>query len=539
MPEFTILGDPGAIRARAAGMRAKGDKFLGTAQALGEVSTGGWSGRAADHFREAFETEPRRWYDAGDGFVRGAWSLEVYADAVAAAQARAAWAEGEYARGEELTVQARAAYEADVARARREVAEAAAGGQLMTLTILPFEDPGEAVRAGAVAEFAAASAELESAAQVCADGVRAGCAAAPEERSWLESGLAAVGGFFAGAGEATWDLLTLPGSPISLLSDGLDLASGHLTAEEMAVKYRLKVETVGEMAEALAEDPVGFGENLGKALVDWDTWADDPARALGHLVPDAVAAVLTAGAGAVATRGAKGAADVADAAGDLASTGRGLDELENLDDLGGLSRADNIDALHRYDDVPQAPQGTWRHADDPELEPWLDEVTASHPELSREGVRGTYDYTTDDGYHRMNSEMRAPQVGDEAAAVRDRIARTNEGLDHLPHYEGTTFRGTNLPDSVVDSIGRTGTYVDQAFTSSSLNRHVMDAFIDPAGPNPTRLIMEGHSGVDVSPFSAARGEAEILFRGGTEFEVLDNTIKADGVRELVLREVRP
>jgi hypothetical protein len=33
--------------------------------------------------------------------------------------------------------------------------------------------------------------------------------------------------------------------------------------------------------------------------LDWDTWADDPARAIGHLVPDAVAAVATAGTGAL------------------------------------------------------------------------------------------------------------------------------------------------------------------------------------------------------------------------------------------------
>jgi Papain fold toxin 1, glutamine deamidase len=353
MPEFTIDGDAGAIRARAGVLRSKGELFVSTGEALAKVTTNGWHGRAADHFRDAFEVEPRRWFDAGDGFARAASSLGVYADAVADAQARAAWAEGEYARGEQVTAEARAAYEADVAAARQEVAEAAAQGKMMTLTIEPFQDPGAVIRQGAVAEYQAARAAQDAAAQVCADGVRAGCAAAPEERSWLESGLAAVGGFFAGAGEAIWDLVTLPGSPISLLSDGLDLATGHLTPEEMAVKYRLGVETVGDMLEALAEDPVAFGENLGKALLDWDTWADDPARALGHLVPDAIAAVFTAGAGTMATRGVKGAADVADAAGDLASTGRGLDDLDalqagaRLDDFASdIDGASSVRAIH-------------------------------------------------------------------------------------------------------------------------------------------------------------------------------------------------
>src|SRR5262245_17007964 len=323
-------------------MRGKADMFLGTAEALAKVTTDGWYGRAAEHFREAFEVEPQRWYDAGDGFIRAAWSLQLYANAVAEAQQRAAWAEGEYARGERVTADGRAAYDADVAQARQEVADAAARGQLMMLTIVPFNDPGEAVRQGALTEYQSAKADLDSAAQACAGEVRAACAAAPEERNWLESGLSAVGGFFAGAGEATWDLLTLPGSPISLLSDGLDLASGHLTPEEMAVKYRLKVETVGDMWNALVEDPVGFGENLGKALLDWDTWADDPARALGHLVPDVVIAVLTAGSGSAATRGAKGAADVADAAEDLASAGRRLDDLGDLEGLEAGARLEDF-----------------------------------------------------------------------------------------------------------------------------------------------------------------------------------------------------
>ena len=49
------------------------------------------------------------------------------------------------------------------------------------------------------------------------------------------------------------------------------------------------------MLDALQDDPVDFGKELGKGLLDWDTWADDPARALGHLAPDAIAAAVTAG----------------------------------------------------------------------------------------------------------------------------------------------------------------------------------------------------------------------------------------------------
>ena len=41
-----------------------------------------------------------------------------YADALQDAQSRAKWAEGEYARGEQVTRDAQASYDADVSRAR-------------------------------------------------------------------------------------------------------------------------------------------------------------------------------------------------------------------------------------------------------------------------------------------------------------------------------------------------------------------------------------------------------------------------------------
>jgi hypothetical protein len=40
----------------------------------------------------------------------------------------------------------------------------------------------------------------------------------------------------------------------------------------------------------------------------------------------------------------------------------------------------------------------------------------------------------------------------------------------------------------------------------------------------TSITLHRTSGVDVGPVSAARSEAEILFRGGTEFEVLNRRL---------------
>lgn len=348
MPTFEIDGSPGGIRARASLLRSKADLLITTGDALGRITTEGWNSRAADRFREKYETEPERWRAGGDGFLTAASSLEAYAAAVESAQQRARWAEAEYARGEQVTVSARAAYDADVARARDEASAAAARGQLMTLTIVPFEDPGETIRQAAMAEYAAAKADLEAAAHLCADGVRAGCAAAPEERKWYESVGAAIGGFLVGAGEALLDLgklVAFLGNPAAFLFMELSMdAAGGMTAEEIAAKNRLRLEDAQGLLDALRDDPVEFGKNIGKALLDWDTWTDDPARALGHLVPDAILAVATGGAGAAVSRGVKGGADTLDALSDLNRLDDVAD-MRRLDDPTGLGDLGRVDGL--------------------------------------------------------------------------------------------------------------------------------------------------------------------------------------------------
>lgn len=352
MPTFEIDGSPGGIRARASLLRSKADLLITTGDALGRITTEGWNSRAADRFREKYETEPERWRAGGDGFLTAASSLEAYAAAVESAQQRARWAEAEYARGEQVTVSARAAYDADVARARDEASAVAARGQLMTLTIVPFEDPGETIRQAALAEYAAAKADLEAAAHLCADGVRAGCAAAPEERKWYESVGAAIGGFLVGAGEALLDLgklVAFLGNPAAFLFMELSMdAAGGMTAEEIAAKNRLRLEDAQGLLDALRDDPVEFGKNIGKALLDWDTWTDDPARALGHLVPDAILAVATGGAGAAVSRGVKGGADTLDALSDL----NRLDDPTGLDDLGRVDGLAEGRVYRLGDDTP-------------------------------------------------------------------------------------------------------------------------------------------------------------------------------------------
>mgnify|MGYP000940450497 FL=1 len=59
------------------------------------------------------------------------------------------------------------------------------------------------------------------------------------------------------------------------------LLSGELTFEEFAAKEQIDGETALAFFKALKEDPFGVGIEIGKSILDWDTWADDPARAIG------------------------------------------------------------------------------------------------------------------------------------------------------------------------------------------------------------------------------------------------------------------
>ncbi len=270
-------------------MEQKGQLFYDTGDALAKIDVSGWTGRAADEFREAHDLEPDRWIKSGNGFRKAAAGLTTYAGALEDAQRRAAEAEAEYERGQRESESARTQYDSYMGRMR---SYWASGG---TDQAEPFVDWGDPIQQEALRTMQAVRSDLDQAAHTCAGQVRAGCADAPEEPNWLESGLKFVGGILEGAGEAVWDLLTMvPFSPVNLVIDGYKLASGDLTPEELAKKYELSVENAVDMAQGiytgLTTDPVGFGKNLGKSLLDWDTWADDPARAIGHLVPDAIAA---------------------------------------------------------------------------------------------------------------------------------------------------------------------------------------------------------------------------------------------------------
>lgn len=105
------------------------------------------------------------------------------------------------------------------------------------------------------------------------------------------------------------------------------------------------------------------------------------------------------------------------------------------------------------------------------------------------------------------------------------------GLDRLPTFSGTTFRGTNLSEAQLDALMPGGSFSDPAFLSSSTDAAQAAKFRDNV-----MFKIEGSSGHDVDALSTMKGEKEILFDKGTKFDVVSKTWNPDGYWDVTLKE---
>ncbi len=170
----------------------------------------------------------------------------------------------------------------------------------------------------------------------------AGWADAPREPRWWESAGHFVAEIGRGAWEATAGLVELAWS-VSTVRMVVDPDGWHrdVTALGAGLAYGVT-------------HPV----ELGKALVDWDTWQESPGRAIGHLVPDLLLALGTAGAGTAAARGAR-AVETLDDLGDVATAFQRLDRAgESGQRMGYLARAQRMLGGSADLPVPNLPPGS-------------------------------------------------------------------------------------------------------------------------------------------------------------------------------------
>jgi hypothetical protein len=258
-PTVLIPGDPDALRGDGCALDAMAETLAMVADVVGGVDLGGWTGHAATAFAETTATLRTRVLVAATAMAGAATALQAHATALEWAQDRARTAIRLYDASAGCTAP-------DVFGVSPLTA-----GQDRAVAIL-----GEA-RAATNTSAAAATAAIEDA-----------CSGAPigpgfwNEVGYLWSELwHGAEESFVGIGELAWNVST-----IRLLVDH----DGWLASNT----------ELGSGLLAAAKDPV----QLGKDVIDYDTWASSPARAVGHFAPDALIAILTAGGGVAATRAA-------------------------------------------------------------------------------------------------------------------------------------------------------------------------------------------------------------------------------------------
>ncbi len=281
-------------------MMDRANEFGEIHSGLSSLKSDGWEGRAADHFRSKFKVQTKGWLDAQEAFSSASEAYSSYASALASAQGQCDGIRSRWKQGRDAVQQA----QNNQADAR---SQAAAEGGVPMFDASCDEGPGRSAMAAAVADFETLVDQVNEAGDLLITALNAGIAKLPE-RTWWDSVKRTVGSVVKGFVEAVADLvkLGLALSGVPMLFDFGRMLMGQMTWDEFYAKHStIPMETIAGLAKALWEDPGAFFAGLGKALVDWDTWTDDPGRAIGHLLPDVLIAIATAGTGTAASAGEK------------------------------------------------------------------------------------------------------------------------------------------------------------------------------------------------------------------------------------------
>lgn len=130
----------------------------------------------------------------------------------------------------------------------------------------------------------------------------------------------------------------------------------------------------------------------------------------------------------------------------------------------------------------------------------------------------------------LYSCMNRALYSDQATAYPTLNQSLNSALSRFPVYEGFVFRGSNLPQPVLDKhqVGTTVTY--PAFTSSSTKRDVADNF------GLHQFLIFSQTGRTIMGRKGGGGEHEVLFTAGTRFRVLAAKGKYFFLREVTGQE---
>lgn len=322
-----VPGSAGGLDRLVARCRTVADGLGGAAARVRAIDSGEWVGPAGDAFRAVVDIEPGRYDDASAAFGATAGAVQAYAGVLRDAQATARTALSLHAQAQADTRawQGRVdRYDADVRTAGAGAADPAAAARAVDRLARPSSyDPGSHDRQRAESMLADARERVRTAGGIASRRVAAAWENAPREPRWWEKAGHVVAEIGTGAWEATTGLVELAWSvsPTRMMVDPLG--------------WQQDMTNLGTGLVLGVQHPA----ELGRALVDWDTWKESPGRAIGHLVPDLLLALGTAGAGTVAARSVRGVGALDEVA-DVARTFQRLDKLgEGPERLTYLQRA--------------------------------------------------------------------------------------------------------------------------------------------------------------------------------------------------------
>jgi hypothetical protein len=419
-PKALVPGDPAALQTTARSLDTFGTSLNRVGGGLRAIDDGGWTGQAADAFRNAFDGEPARWTTCGECFVSARDALDNYSRTLSWAQGEAAAAIDLWERGEQATNQAKAAHQ----QQEQQAAQAAAAAGEPTPAATPFSDPGESLRQQARDQLDRARGQVTSEGNNAAGILARAQESAPEEPNWLEETIDDIGDAFGNAvrdvGEAVADGIRAVGDGIDTVLDGVgDVVEGALDTAGDVVDGAL--DTAGDVAGGVLR---GVGDLTGiNAISDAGDSVDGALDDAGDSVDGALDDAGDAVDGAADDAGDE-VSDAADDAGD---------EVEDTADDAG----DTVDPDDETGEEDSDGDGEDGDADDQDEDDADDE-----PETDRNG-------------HWENSTGETPNPNDVSASdARAHILygdADGEGGGHR-HDSGVPNKTTFPPDWDDDQI---------------------------------------------------------------------------------------
>ncbi|MFI6788884.1 ADP-ribosyltransferase [Nonomuraea sp. NPDC050383] len=300
---------------------------------------------------------------------------------------------------------------------------------------------------------------------------------------------------------------------------------------------------MSDLAQALVQG-VEHPAEFAKSALDWDTWASNPDRAFGRLIPDIVAAITTAGTSGATSATTRAVGALGKAAKNVIrpkpstalsprNLGRHLDRNgDHIPDGDGP-----IDAPKSMPTVPGANplDDAVRHATNAEGRAWARD-NMPLPDLTTEELIALRSYGGP-GYMKINPALRAkaadpnvvwsPEVADEIAAMDRAIAKSHLPSDVVLHRGvGKKFLeavgvDTNSPADMEALEGAVIT--EPGYLSTSAGRR-------GGFDGDVRVMLrvpKGYEALNMYPITKIIGEREILLRRGTSY-IVRGVYRKDG-----------